>query len=60
MPATAPRSQQQGDLLVHPGGPGASGLSLAAFVAAGLSPQVAADYNIIGFDPRGVGSSVPA
>jgi len=60
VPATAPASQQQGDLLVNPGGPGGSGLSLAAFVAAGLNPQVAADYNIIGFDPRGVGSSVPA
>jgi pimeloyl-ACP methyl ester carboxylesterase len=58
--ATAPPSQQQGDLLVNPGGPGGSGLSLAAFVADGLSPQVAADYNIIGFDPRGVGSSQPA
>ena len=58
--ATAPASQQQGDLLVNPGGPGASGLGLAASVADGLSPGVAADYNIIGFDPRGVGSSVPA
>jgi pimeloyl-ACP methyl ester carboxylesterase len=60
VPATAPPSQQQGDLLVNPGGPGGSGLSLAAFVADGLNPQVAADYNIIGFDPRGVGSSQPA
>ena len=58
--ATAPASQQQGDLLVNPGGPGGPGRSLAAFVAQGLSPQVAADYNIIGFDPRGVGASVPA
>ena len=58
--ATAPASQQQGDLLVNPGGPGGSGLGLAASVADGLSPGVAADYNIIGFDPRGVGSSVPA
>ena len=58
--ATAPASQQQGDLLVNPGGPGGSGRGLAAFVAQGLSPQVAADYNIIGFDPRGVGASVPA
>jgi pimeloyl-ACP methyl ester carboxylesterase len=60
VPAKAPPSQQQGDLLVNPGGPGASGLSLAAAVGAGLSPKVAADYNIIGFDPRGVGSSTPA
>jgi pimeloyl-ACP methyl ester carboxylesterase len=60
MPATAPAGQRQGVLLVNPGGPGASGLSLAASVASALSPSVAADYDIIGFDPRGVGSSVPA
>ena len=59
VPATAPVSQQQGILLVNPGGPGASGLSLAAVVAEGLSRSVARDYDIIGFDPRGVGSSVP-
>jgi pimeloyl-ACP methyl ester carboxylesterase len=60
VPATAPKSQQKGILLVNPGGPGASGLSLASAVAQGLNPQVAADYDIVGFDPRGVGSSVPA
>ncbi len=60
VPATAPPSQRQGDLLVNPGGPGGSGLSLAAYVAQGLNPAVAADYNIIGFDPRGVGRSRPA
>lgn len=59
-PATAPESQQQGVLLVNPGGPGAPGRSLAAAVAAGLNPRVAADYDIVGFDPRGVGASVPA
>ena len=59
IPATAPAGQQQGILLVNPGGPGASGLSLAAEVARGLSPSVARDYDIVGFDPRGVGSSVP-
>ena len=42
VPATAPKSQQQGILLVNPGGPGGSGLSLAAEVAQGLSPGVAA------------------
>ena len=60
MPATAPAGQRQGVLLVNPGGPGASGLSLAASVASAVSPSVAADYDIVGFDPRGVGSSVPA
>jgi pimeloyl-ACP methyl ester carboxylesterase len=60
VPATAPAGQRQGVLLVNPGGPGASGLDLAGSVASALSPAVAADYDIIGFDPRGVCSSVPA
>jgi len=59
IPATAPSSQQQGVMLVNPGGPGGDGLSLAAEVAQGISPSVARDYDIVGFDPRGVGSSVP-
>jgi pimeloyl-ACP methyl ester carboxylesterase len=60
IPATAPAGQRQGVLLVNPGGPGAPGLPFAATTAAGLSPSVAADYDIVGFDPRGVGASVPA
>jgi pimeloyl-ACP methyl ester carboxylesterase len=60
IPATAPSGEQQGIMLVNPGGPGGSGLSLAPDVAQGLSRGVAADYDIVGFDPRGVGSSVPA
>ena len=60
IPATVPKSQQQGVMLVNPGGPGGDGLPLAAEVAQGLSPGVAASYDIVGFDPRGVGSSVPA
>jgi pimeloyl-ACP methyl ester carboxylesterase len=60
VPATAPRSQQRGILLVNPGGPGASGLPFAQELAGGLNPAVAADYDIVGFDPRGVGSSAPA
>ncbi|MBV9447435.1 MAG: alpha/beta fold hydrolase [Streptosporangiaceae bacterium] len=60
VPATAPVSQQQGILLVNPGGPGGDGLPLAQEVAQGLARSVAADYDIVGFDPRGVGSSVPS
>jgi pimeloyl-ACP methyl ester carboxylesterase len=60
IPATAPPAQRQGDLLVNPGGPGDSGRPWAAVVADGLNHTVASEYNIIGFDPRGVGASVPA
>ncbi|MFE7773402.1 alpha/beta hydrolase [Streptomyces sp. NPDC057445] len=50
----------QGPLLVNPGGPGSSGLKMAGFVAASLPAKVSAQYDVIGFDPRGVGSSRPA
>jgi pimeloyl-ACP methyl ester carboxylesterase len=60
VPATAPPSQQQGVMLVNPGGPGASGLPWASALRSALSPSVARDYDIVGFDPRGTGSSVPA
>ncbi|WP_406441271.1 alpha/beta hydrolase [Streptomyces sp. NBC_01613] len=52
--------KSQGPLLVNPGGPGGSGLSLAGFVASSLPKAVAAQYDVIGFDPRGVGKSKPA
>ncbi|MCS0600002.1 alpha/beta hydrolase [Streptomyces sp. LP11] len=58
VPHTAPTSQ--GPLLVNPGGPGGSGLTLAGFVASALPAKVAARYDVIGFDPRGVGESTPA
>jgi pimeloyl-ACP methyl ester carboxylesterase len=60
VPATAPASRQQGVMLVNPGGPGEPGRSLAGAVAEGIDPQVAATYDIVGFDPRGVGASAPA
>lgn len=58
VPHTAKTSQ--GPLLVNPGGPGGSGLSLAGFVASSLPKAVAAQYDVVGFDPRGVGASQPA
>ncbi|MGW4159784.1 alpha/beta hydrolase [Streptomyces sp. NPDC004788] len=50
----------QGPLLVNPGGPGGSGRGMAGYVAAALPAKVAAEYDVIGFDPRGVGKSEPA
>ncbi|MEU5774410.1 alpha/beta hydrolase [Streptomyces venezuelae] len=58
VPHTADTSQ--GPLLVNPGGPGGSGLSMAGFVAKSLPEKAAAQYDIVGFDPRGVGRSRPA
>jgi pimeloyl-ACP methyl ester carboxylesterase len=60
VPATAPASQREGDLLVNPGGPGGPGRNLSVDVAYGLDHSVSSRYNVIGFDPRGVGASVPA
>ena len=56
---TVPDDQYQGIMLVNPGGPGGSGLIYAIlgfFVPGGAGEA----YDWIGFDPRGVGSSVPA
>ncbi len=56
---TVPASKYQGIMLTNPGGPGASGLTLS--VLGSYVPGSAADaYDWIGFDPRGVGSSVPS
>jgi pimeloyl-ACP methyl ester carboxylesterase len=49
-----------GDLVVNPGGPGGSGVEFVEDgVANAVDSSVAAHYDIIGFDPRGVGASAP-
>lgn len=48
-----------GSLIVNPGGPGGSGVFLAISLAASLSTDVLEHYDIVGFDPRGVGLSAP-
>jgi len=52
--------QPLGDLLVNPGGPGASGVSFIRDSFNRATTETVSDvYNVIGFDPRGVGSSTP-
>ena len=58
--ATAAPAKRQGPLLLNPGGPGGSGLTLPLYLAATLPKDVAASYDLVGFDPRGVGASKPA
>lgn len=47
----------KGSLLINPGGPGGSGFDFAQGFTG--SAGVYANYDIIGFDPRGVGRSTP-
>ncbi len=58
IPATGPRI---GSLLVNPGGPGASAVDMVAAMGPGLAgSEVSRRFDLVGFDPRGVGHSTPA
>ncbi|MFB4299956.1 alpha/beta hydrolase [Actinomadura sp. NTSP31] len=52
--------KSQGVVLLNRGGPGAHGRDLAGVFHAAMPKSVAASYDWIGFDPRGVGASRPA
>ena len=58
--ATVSSGERKGSLLVNPGGPGASGKS---FVLNGAGESISAltggFYDIIGWDPRGIGEAEP-
>ncbi|MEY3406984.1 MAG: hypothetical protein RL038_45 [Actinomycetota bacterium] len=56
-PASGTTSQYQGALFMNPGGPGQSGIT--HLQSAALPSELRDAYDIIGVDPRGVGSSSP-
>ena len=49
---------EHGSLFLNPGGPGESGVE-AVTSAPGVPEELRGSYDIIGFDPRGVGQSTP-
>jgi pimeloyl-ACP methyl ester carboxylesterase len=54
-------SDRIGSLLTNPGGPGGSGLELVANLQkTWSSTDLAKRFDLIGFDPRGIGASQPA
>jgi pimeloyl-ACP methyl ester carboxylesterase len=57
-----PAADQQhkiGDLVVNPGGPGGSGVQYAQGAGSVFRKQLTDRFDIVGFDPRGVGHSDP-
>ncbi|MEV4641036.1 alpha/beta hydrolase [Actinoplanes sp. NPDC049548] len=46
-----------GSLFVNPGGPGGSGTEMAAAARLFLSDSVLDRFDVVGFDPRGIGAS---
>jgi pimeloyl-ACP methyl ester carboxylesterase len=54
--ATDPK-HKIGTLFLNPGGPGGSGVSIAAAAPYFLSPDLLARFDVVGFDPRGTNNS---
>ena len=48
-----------GSLLINPGGPGAEGIGYAVYRSVFLPAEIVRRFDIVGFDPRGVGKSAP-
>lgn len=53
------QSERIGSLVINPGGPGASGVNYAYNAEYIFGPEILDKYDIVGFDPRGVGLSSP-
>jgi len=51
--------QRVGSLVVNPGGPGGSGVEYASNAASHFGSEIRQAFDIVGFDPRGVGRSTP-
>ncbi|MEW2069523.1 alpha/beta hydrolase [Streptomyces sp. NPDC007346] len=57
--STAQPGKRHGVLLLNPGGPALGGLGMPETMASTLPKSVLDRYDLIGFDPRGVGHSTP-
>jgi pimeloyl-ACP methyl ester carboxylesterase len=56
---TTSSSGRLGPMVINPGGPGASGLDYAAGARTTFGAALRRVYDVVGFDPRGVGESTP-
>jgi len=53
------RKNRVGSLLINPGGPGGSGVDLVEYFTTIAGQDLLDAYDVVGFDPRGVGQSTP-
>jgi pimeloyl-ACP methyl ester carboxylesterase len=53
------RKPNLGEVVVNPGGPGASGIQFLDSAAGFVRSQLGDEFDVVSFDPRGVGSSAP-
>jgi pimeloyl-ACP methyl ester carboxylesterase len=56
---TSVPGKRRGIMALNPGGPGGPGLDFPLMAAKDLDSKVTGQYDLIGFDPRGVGRSTP-
>jgi pimeloyl-ACP methyl ester carboxylesterase len=55
----APAEISRGSLVINPGGPGGSGVDFVRSIDYIMTPTLKANFDVVGFDPRGVGTSNP-
>ncbi|KAJ7277286.1 Alpha/Beta hydrolase protein [Mycena rebaudengoi] len=58
-PSKSPKSKYLGPILFNPGGPGGSGVGAVVDSGAAFATVFGDQYDIVGFDPRGVSYSTP-
>ncbi|KAG7091870.1 hypothetical protein E1B28_008271 [Marasmius oreades] len=61
LPASVPTNSSEylGPILFNPGGPGGSGVDYITSLGANFATVVGSQFDIVGFDPRGVSRSTP-
>ncbi|KAJ3732572.1 hypothetical protein DFJ43DRAFT_1154298 [Lentinula guzmanii] len=56
----AQKTTRRGSVFLNPGGPGGPGSKLPITLGPALAKLIGDDWDLIGFDPRGIGSTRPA
>ncbi|KAJ7218446.1 P-loop containing nucleoside triphosphate hydrolase protein [Mycena pura] len=59
LPSTSPKSEYRGPILFNPGGPGGSGVDAIVGAGASFATIFGPEFDIVGFDTRGVSYSTP-